>query len=53
MPLVPTDVAATMTLSSTGPATALLQVAVASPRSEQLTVLSGGRPVPAECVRLK
>ena len=43
------DVAATLTVSSPAPATALLQVAVASPASEQLTVLSGGAPVePAE-----
>jgi transglutaminase-like putative cysteine protease len=48
MPIVPTDVAATMTLSSTGPATALLQVAVASPLTEQLTVLCEGRPLAAE-----
>ena len=39
------DVAATLTVSSPAPATALLQVAVAAPVSEQLTVLSGGCPV--------
>ena len=38
------DVAATLTLSSPAPATALLQVAVAAPRSELLTVLTDGRP---------
>ena len=38
------DVAATLTVSSPAPATALLQVAVAAPQSEQLTVLSGGFP---------
>ena len=43
-----TDVAATLTLSSPAPSTALLQVAVAAPLSEQLTVLSGGEPVEAE-----
>ena len=42
------DVAATLTVSSPVPATALLQVAVAAPRSEQLTVLSGGSPVEPE-----
>jgi transglutaminase-like putative cysteine protease len=41
-----TDVAATMTVSSTAPATALLQVAVATPAEEQLTVLCDGRPLP-------
>jgi transglutaminase-like putative cysteine protease len=40
-----TDVAATLTMSSPEPATALLQVAAAAPATEQLTVLSGGRPV--------
>ncbi|MGY1814771.1 transglutaminase-like domain-containing protein [Blastococcus sp. SYSU D00820] len=40
-----TDVAATLTVSSTGPATALLQVAVAAPLTEQLTVLCEGRPL--------
>jgi transglutaminase-like putative cysteine protease len=48
MPLMRTDVAATMTLSSTAPATALLQVAVASPLSEQLTVLCDGEPLAIE-----
>ena len=42
------DVAATLTVSSPAPATALLQVAVATPESEQLTVLSGGSPVEPE-----
>jgi transglutaminase-like putative cysteine protease len=39
------DVAASLTLSSPAPATALLQVAVAAPVSEQLTVLTDGQPV--------
>jgi len=43
-----TDVAATLTMSSPEPATALLQVAVATPATEQLTVLSGGEPVEPE-----
>jgi len=44
-----TDVACSLTVSSPAPATALLQVAVAAPDGEQLTVLSDGRPVqPAE-----
>ncbi|UOY03418.1 transglutaminase-like domain-containing protein [Blastococcus sp. PRF04-17] len=43
-----TEVAATLTMSSPEPATALLQVAVADPASEQLTVLSGGGPVDPE-----
>jgi transglutaminase-like putative cysteine protease len=43
-----TDVACTLTVSSPAPAAALLQVAVAAPRTEQLTVLTEGRPVPAE-----
>jgi transglutaminase-like putative cysteine protease len=42
------DVAATLTMTSPEPATALLQVAVADPSSEQLTVLSGGSPVEPE-----
>ena len=42
------DVAATLTMCSPAPATALLQVAVAAPATEQLTVLSGGRPVEPE-----
>lgn len=36
------DVAASLTVSSPVPATALLQVAVATPAREQLTVISGG-----------
>ena len=36
------DVAASLSLSSPAPATALLQVAVAAPLTEQLTVISGG-----------
>src|SRR3954447_22961011 len=43
-----TDVAATLTMSSPEPATALLQVAVAEPASEQLTVLTDGRSVEPE-----
>jgi transglutaminase-like putative cysteine protease len=43
-----TDVAATLTISSPEPATALLQVAVATPATEQLTVLSGGQTVAPE-----
>jgi len=43
-----TDVAATLTIWSPAPATALLQVAVADPVTEQLTVLSGGAVVEAE-----
>lgn len=39
-----TDVAATLTVSSPVPATALLQIAVAAPASELLTVLTDGRP---------
>jgi transglutaminase-like putative cysteine protease len=42
------DVAATLTIWSPVPATALLQVAVADPVAEQLTVLSGGQPIDAE-----
>jgi transglutaminase-like putative cysteine protease len=42
------DVAATLTVWSPAPATALLQVAVADPATEQLTVLSGGVPVEGE-----
>ncbi|MPQ98221.1 transglutaminase [Modestobacter sp. I12A-02628] len=37
-----------MTVSSPAPATALLQVAVAHPDTEQLTVLTDGRPAPVE-----
>jgi len=43
-----TDVAASLTISSPAPATALLQVAVAAPAAERLTVLSGGSPVAPE-----
>ena len=42
------DVAATLTVSCPAPAAALLQVAVAAPVVEQLTVLSGGSPVEPE-----
>jgi transglutaminase-like putative cysteine protease len=42
------DVAATLTMTSPEPATALLQIAVADPATEQLTVLSGGVPVEPE-----
>jgi len=38
-----TDVAATLTMTSPEPATALLQIAVAEPAGEQLSVLSAGR----------
>jgi transglutaminase-like putative cysteine protease len=43
-----TFVASTLTVTSPVPATALLQVAVAAPGEEQLTVLTDGRPVDAE-----
>src|SRR3954453_14058505 len=43
-----TDVACSLTVSSHAPATALLQVAVAAPAEEQLTVVSDGRPVTPE-----
>jgi transglutaminase-like putative cysteine protease len=43
-----TDVAASLTMTSPEPATALLQIAVAAPGTEQLTVLSGGRAVEPE-----
>jgi transglutaminase-like putative cysteine protease len=43
-----TDVACSLTVSSPVPAAALLQVAVAAPGSEQLTVISGGEPVTPE-----
>src|SRR3712207_5085372 len=43
-----TDVAATLTMTSPEPATALLQIAVADPVIEQLTVLSGGTVVEPE-----
>jgi transglutaminase-like putative cysteine protease len=43
-----TNVACSLTVSSPAPATALLQVAVAVPKSEQLTVISGGQPVAPE-----
>jgi transglutaminase-like putative cysteine protease len=39
------DVAASLTVDSPAPATALLQVAVAAPVTEALTVLTDGRPV--------
>jgi transglutaminase-like putative cysteine protease len=42
------DVAASLSLSSPAPATALLQVAVAAPVTEQLTVISGDRAVEPE-----
>jgi transglutaminase-like putative cysteine protease len=42
------DVAASLRLSSPAPATALLQVAVADPAEERLTVLSGGEPAEVE-----
>jgi len=42
------DVAASLTISSPAPATALLQIAVARPAAETLTVLSGGRPADVE-----
>jgi transglutaminase-like putative cysteine protease len=42
------DVAATLTISSPAPATALLQVAAAAPTGEQLTVLCEGRPLEVE-----
>src|SRR4051812_46163821 len=43
------DVAASLTVDSAAPATALLQIAVAVPTTETLTVLTDGRPVePAE-----
>jgi transglutaminase-like putative cysteine protease len=42
-----TQVAATLNLASSAPATALLQVAVARPVDERLTVLTDGEPVPA------
>ncbi|MGY1631624.1 transglutaminase family protein [Geodermatophilus sp. SYSU D01186] len=43
-----TDVAAALTISSPAPATALLQVAAATPLEEQLTVLCDGRPLAVE-----
>ena len=39
-----TDVACSLTISSPVPATALLQVAVAAPTTEELTILSAGQP---------
>jgi transglutaminase-like putative cysteine protease len=42
------DVAASLSLSSPAPATALLQVAVPAPLTEQLTVLSGGAALEPE-----
>ncbi|GAB3192228.1 transglutaminase family protein [Geodermatophilus arenarius] len=49
---MPTSVAASLTLSSAGPATALLQVAVATPATETLTVLCEGRPLEVEELRV-
>jgi transglutaminase-like putative cysteine protease len=46
------DVAATLTMTSPEPATALLQIAVADPVHEQLTVLSGGAVVRPEEVEV-
>jgi transglutaminase-like putative cysteine protease len=43
---MPTQVAASLTLSSSEAAVALLQVAVQRPLDETLTVLTDGRPVP-------
>ncbi len=43
-----TDVAATLTMTSPEPATALLQIAVAAPATEQLTIVSGGAVVEPE-----
>jgi transglutaminase-like putative cysteine protease len=43
-----TDVACTLTVSTPVPTRALLQVAVASPTSEELTIVSAGRPRSAE-----
>ena len=42
------DVAASLTADSPVPATALLQIAVAAPTTEMLTVLTDGRPVQPE-----
>src|SRR4051812_7348064 len=42
------DVAASLTMSSPAPATALLEIAVARPAAETLTVLTGGRPADVE-----
>src|SRR4051812_50191414 len=42
------DVAASLTVDSPAPATALLQIAVASPTEELLTVISGGKPLEPE-----
>jgi transglutaminase-like putative cysteine protease len=42
------DVAASLTVNSPAPATALLQIAVASPAEELLTVISGGEPLEPE-----
>ncbi|MGY1734751.1 transglutaminase-like domain-containing protein [Geodermatophilus sp. SYSU D00684] len=49
---MPTSVAASLTLSSAGPATALLQVAVAAPATETLTALCEGRPLGVEELRV-
>jgi transglutaminase-like putative cysteine protease len=42
------DVAASLTVDSPAPATALLQIAAAAPTAETLTVLTDGRPVEPE-----
>jgi transglutaminase-like putative cysteine protease len=42
------DVAAWLTVDSPAPATAILQIAVAAPREEQLTAISGGQALDAE-----
>src|SRR5690349_19224060 len=42
------DVAASLSLSSPAPATAMLQIAVADPVEERLTVISGGEPAEVE-----
>ncbi|HEX2073374.1 MAG TPA: transglutaminase family protein [Geodermatophilus sp.] len=47
-----TSVAATLTVSSPAPATALLQVAAAAPAEEELTVLCDGRPLEVEEFRV-
>ena len=48
IPGMRTDVAAWLTVDSPAPATALLQLAVASPAAEQLTVISDGQPLAAQ-----
>ncbi len=52
IPVLRTSVAASLTLSSAGPATTLLQVAAAAPVEERLTVLCGGRPLDVEGLRV-